>query len=82
LWTQNAIPKATKPGKNNERNSKQLMPKVIVSSHSSKKLKAQNFLKIGEVRGRKTSPVSRVLLLNHHLKCYRRLATNTEKKIT
>jgi len=64
------------------KNSKQTMPKALVSSHSSKKLKAQNFPKYWEGERKKSSTLSRVLLLNHHLKCYFRLATNLENKIT
>jgi len=36
------------------KNNKQTMPKALVSSHSSKKLKAQNFPKIGEGERKKS----------------------------
>jgi len=45
-------------------------------------LMAQNFPKYGEGERKNSSTLSRVLLLNHHLKCYLRLATNLENKIT
>jgi len=64
------------------KNNKQTMPKALVSSHSSKKLMAQNFPKYHEGERKNSSTLSRFLLLNHHLKCYLRLATNLENKIT
>jgi len=64
------------------KNSKQTMPKALVSSHSKKKLVAQNFPKYGEGERKNSSTLSRDLLLNHHLKCYLRLATSLENKVT
>jgi len=64
------------------KNNKQTMPKALVRSHSSKKLMAQNFPKYGEGERKKSSTLSRVLLLNNHLKCYLRLASDFENKIT
>ena len=55
------------------KNSKQTMPKALVSSHSSKKLMAKNFPKYGEGERKNSSTLSRVLLLNHNLKCYLRV---------
>ena len=83
LWMQNATPNSNKNlAKIMNKNSKQTMPKALVSSHSSKKLMAQNFPKYGEGERKNSSTLSRVLLLNHNLKCYLRLATNLENKLT
>jgi len=55
------------------------MPKAMVALNQARNCRLKTFQKLVKVRERKASTLSTVLLLNHHLKCYSRLATNSEK---